>query len=762
MCGIIGIINQQNALQPLMDGLAVMQGRGRDGCGIADLSSGSILLAETLDRLQKGSSTFSNSDSLIGHLLHALVNIVPEPLFADGAVLAANCEIYNWKELCSIHKIRAENDAELLLRIINKLGIIKALEQVRGVYAFAYAKGDSVVLCRDIIGVKPLWYCHSASQNSGNLERVKSSFLFASEKKALLQALRSIDVIGRRDETKNSKVRSHHKALKAENPADCVTELNPRELLQYDINTGKVSVRSREFFTLTPQIEDERAALDSLKKSLIESVKVRIPKHKFGLLFSGGIDSLIIAKILKDLKRSFTCYVAATSANSPDIITAKRAAEELGLELITVIVKQGSVESLLKKVVPLIEDSNVIKVGVALPIFAASERAHDDGCKVIFSGSGADEVFAGYNRYKSSALSQLNKDCASDVLKIYEKNTYRDDVVTMNNTLELRVPFLDREVVSLGLRIDPGLKISGNVDDASISAADNLIDKRILRTLALELGISPILASQKKRAAQYGSGFDKAIGKLASQNEYSSKSSYLKSFYGMPNLRLGAMISSGKDGLFAAFTMKKQNYDLSCMITMKSANPDSFMFHTPNVRMAELQAKAMGIPIIVQKTAGKKEGELNDLEFALRKAKKKHKIEGVITGALYSSYQRERIEKVCDKLGLKVFSPLWHIDQEQELRSLLRQGFKIVISSIAAEGLDKGWLGRPLAQEDVDKLVLLKKEYGINVAGEGGEYESLVLDCPLFRKRIEIINAEIIEEKENVCRWVVKKAVLKG
>jgi len=120
----------------------------------------------------------------------------------------------------------------------------------------------------------------------------------------------------------------------------------------------------------------------------------------------------------------------------------------------------------------------------------------------------------------------------------------------------------------------------------------------------------------------------------------------------------------------------------------------------------------MNIPLIEQKTLGEKEKELKDLEKAISAAKKKHKIEGVVTGALYSTYQRDRIEKICDKLGLKMFSPLWHFGQEREMRQLVREGFKFLMSSIAAEGLNKNWLGRIITNKDVDKLSELNKKIG--------------------------------------------------
>jgi diphthine-ammonia ligase len=199
---------------------------------------------------------------------------------------------------------------------------------------------------------------------------------------------------------------------------------------------------------------------------------------------------------------------------------------------------------------------------------------------------------------------------------------------------------------------------------------------------------------------------------------------------------------------------------VKCLITIKSRNKDSYMYHTPNIELASLQAEALGIPMLMHETEGEKEKELEELEKALVEAKKKFRIEGVVTGALYSNYQRERIEKICEKLGLKVFSPLWHANQELELREILQSGFKVIMTAVAAEGLDKSWLGRELSGKDVDKLVLLEKKMGLNVAGEGGEYESLVLDAPNFSKKIVIEKSRIIEENKNTAKLLIEKTRL--
>jgi asparagine synthase (glutamine-hydrolysing) len=225
-------------------------------------------------------------------------------------------------------------------------------------------------------------------------------------------------------------------------------------------------------------------------------------------------------------------------------------------------------------------------------------------------------------------------------------------------------------------------------------------------------------------------------------------------------MKLGALVSTGKDSMYAMYLIMKQNYGIGCMITMKSENPDSFMYHTPAIEMAKLQSKATGLPLIEQETKGVKEEELEDLKKALEKAKKEYGIKGIVTGALYSDYQRERIENLAGSLGLKVFSPLWHMDQEALLREIISSGFRFILTKVAAEGLDKSWLNRIITEKDIDKLVELNKKIGMNVAFEGGEAESLMIDGPIFRRAIRIIDYDIDEEGRIVATLLIKNATL--
>jgi len=203
-------------------------------------------------------------------------------------------------------------------------------------------------------------------------------------------------------------------------------------------------------------------------------------------------------------------------------------------------------------------------------------------------------------------------------------------------------------------------------------------------------------------------------------------------------MRIGVLFSGGKDSTYAAYLARKEGHDIECLITLVSKNPDSFMFHTPAIELAEKQAELMGIPVILRETEGEKEKELKDLSRAIEKAKVKYNLQGIVTGALASDYQASRILEICKKLGLKCINPLWHKNQIELLQELVKNKFEIIISGIAAYPLDKKWIGRPIDLKFIEDVKNLQEKYGINPAGEGGEFESLVLYCPMFKKKLSV------------------------
>jgi len=166
----------------------------------------------------------------------------------------------------------------------------------------------------------------------------------------------------------------------------------------------------------------------------------------------------------------------------------------------------------------------------------------------------------------------------------------------------------------------------------------------------------------------------------------------------------------------------------------------------------------MELPLILRETAGEKEKELADLKLALQEAKKKFGIQGVVSGAIYSKYQKERVDKICKELGLESIAPLWHINQEKYAQDLIKNKFEIIITAIASDNLTKDWLGKEINKNTLEELSKLGGD--MMLIGEGGDFESLVLDCPLFKRKLRILKADKIMTGSCSGYYDIKDAVL--
>ncbi len=223
-------------------------------------------------------------------------------------------------------------------------------------------------------------------------------------------------------------------------------------------------------------------------------------------------------------------------------------------------------------------------------------------------------------------------------------------------------------------------------------------------------------------------------------------------------MKAAVLFSGGKDSTMAAYSAIKDGHELKYLVSVFSDNPASYMFHVANIHITELSAEAMGIPLIKKVTKGIKEEELEDLKNILIELKDKG-IEAIYSGALFSIYQKSRIDALCDELGLESCAPLWHRDPVEYMEEIIDLGFEVIITSVAAEGLDESWLGRKVDMDSLLEIIELNKKYKIHIGFEGGEAETLVLDGPIFNKRIKVRESENIWEGDSGY-FLIKEAEL--
>lgn len=204
-------------------------------------------------------------------------------------------------------------------------------------------------------------------------------------------------------------------------------------------------------------------------------------------------------------------------------------------------------------------------------------------------------------------------------------------------------------------------------------------------------------------------------------------------------MRCVALLSGGKDSVAAIDVAQGHGWDVVAALCLLPAEDDSYMFHTPNLSLVPGVAAAMALPVESVTVPADPVPEIGALEEALAKACEAHKADAVLSGALASDYQRTRLDQVAHRIGVRSLAPLWHKRPSVYMAWLLEAGYDIRFSRVAADGLDASWAGRSLDSDALAALAALR----IHVAGEGGEYESLVLDAPHFTSRIVVTDAHV-------------------
>ena len=206
-------------------------------------------------------------------------------------------------------------------------------------------------------------------------------------------------------------------------------------------------------------------------------------------------------------------------------------------------------------------------------------------------------------------------------------------------------------------------------------------------------------------------------------------------------MRLASLYSGGKDSTLALYLAEQMGHSVGYIVNIVPASDDSMIFHVPNSNMVPLLAEAMGKRLVTAVTDGTEEDDMDALHDVLSGLD----IDGVVTGAVLSDYQWDRINAVCEHLNIVCLAPLWRKAQEDVMNEIIDSGISAIIIGVYADGLDDRWLGRNVA-DLYEHLRTAGSEKGISIIGEGGEYESLTLDSPM---QSSVLNIKEFEKEWN-------------
>ncbi|MDP3035783.1 MAG: asparagine synthase-related protein, partial [Methanobacteriaceae archaeon] len=308
----------------------------------------------------------------------------------------------------------------------------KTMQKIDGDYAFAIYDGKNLSLARDSVGVKPLYY----GEIKGKIRA------FASERKALWKVgIKEVHSLPPGHILFNDELILAESLFDLKDPTihnqNNAYESNNNNNNNHNHNHNHLIEGSNHLIDSSKGPDLKEYSLKSLKNELKHVIEKSVDKRihgldKIGLVFSGGVDSTILASILKNRDIETTLYTVGTK-NSSDFQFANRAAEYYDLKLKTFEINEKIIKNSLRPVLEAIEEFNVMKIGVAMPIFLAAKMASEDKLKVVLSGQGADELFGGYHRYLkdySNYGEGTQEVLKQDIKNIYHVNLQRDDAAT--------------------------------------------------------------------------------------------------------------------------------------------------------------------------------------------------------------------------------------------------------------------------------------------------------------------------------------------
>ena len=367
--------------------------------------------------------TYVGSNIALGQTRLSIVDVAGgrQPIFAEDGQKCVICngEIYNHLALRDEllqHQFHTNSDSEVIVHLFEELNE-ESVSRLDGMFAFVVYDGKDILVARDPLGIKPLYQ----GKRDGCM-------FFASELKAL------------------------------DGLVDSIQEFPPGHY--YSSKKGLV-----QYYRL-PEIMDWNDSVDETSKTLQQKLSQAVQKRwmsdvPLGCFLSGGVDSSLICAISKQTFDHLDTFSVGLGEDATDIIYARKVAGFLGTDHHEYIYTSGEVLEALPDVIYHLESFDPALVRSAIPCYFVSKLAKEY-VKVILTGEGSDEVFAGYHYFKRfSCKEDVHQESVRILTGLHNLNLQRVDRSTMAHSIEGRVPFLDIDFVEYAMSIDPRLKLTG-------------------------------------------------------------------------------------------------------------------------------------------------------------------------------------------------------------------------------------------------------------------------------------------------------------
>jgi asparagine synthase (glutamine-hydrolysing) len=479
MGALVAVVNKkgENAVPTVFIMLRELMHRGKDAHGIA--TSYSATTAETVEELDVENV---NSSIVLGHNLSRLLpRDQPQPVQGENFTVVFEGRVFPSPNLPKVPEVKEIVRKLASNPLRNACSIIESLE---GSYVFAGAESNKIVAGRDVFGTVPLYY--------GENEAICA---VASERKALWK-------IGLQD-------------VKSFPPGHMVI-MNNRG---FSFNQVKALQKPPR------KIVDNETAAWALELLLLESTRKRVSDlESVAVAFSGGVDSSVVAVLAKSCGLNVQ-LISVGLEGQPEVMFAREAAEALELPLHLQTYTVSDLEQTLAEVLWLIEEPQTVNASIAVPFYWTAETAGKLGYPILLAGQGADELFGGYHRYLReygrSGLEAVEEMMFHDVENAYRTNFQRDNQVCSFHRVELRLPFVDRDIVGFSFRLPLRLKLK---------SVDDQLRKRVLRRVAHNLDIPSFIADKPKKAVQYTTGVTKTLQRLAKKEHLTLREYVQKTF----------------------------------------------------------------------------------------------------------------------------------------------------------------------------------------------------------------------------------------